>query len=131
MIRSLTLIVLIALTGTFSACTYDNQEDIGCTGVPESISFSADVLPIFRSSCSTVSCHSGVEPTGNLNLENGVAYEQLTRVGSGYINTDFPNHSKLYTQLNSLALPMPPAGKLDQCSIDYILKWIEQGALNN
>lgn len=60
-----------------------------------------------------------------------MAYEQLSKEGTGYLNTDVPNHSILYTQLNSLSLPMPPEGKLDQCSIELILKWLEQGALNN
>ncbi|MEP7324076.1 MAG: hypothetical protein ABI761_19260 [Saprospiraceae bacterium] len=113
------------------SCTYDNLENHPCSGIPDAISFSADIIPILSANCSTLSCHSGPEPTGNLNLEDAVAFNSLSKPGSGYINTVTPKHSILYSQLFSTSLQMPPDVKLDPCSTDLILKWLEQGAKNN
>src|SRR4029079_9028898 len=115
----------------FCSCTYDNLESHPCINMPASVSFNSDILPIFRTNCSTQLCHSGSEPTGNLNLEDAEAYNSLSKPGSGYLNTTTPTHSILYSQLFSSSLPMPPDGKLDPCSTALILKWIEQGAKNN
>jgi hypothetical protein len=133
MIRQALLLSALFLFGlsTFS-CTYEYQENTSCSiTVPDTISFSADVLPLFRTDCSLPDCHSGEFPAGNLNLEDAHAYNELTEEGSGYINTANPTHSILYAQLNSPSDPMPPTGKLEQCRIDLILTWIEQGAKNN
>jgi len=73
----------------------------------------------------------GAFPAGGLNLENAHAYTELSQAGSGYLNVANPKHSILYSMMNSPANTMPPDGKLQQCKIDLILKWIEQGAKNN
>ncbi len=120
---------IFSICGT--SCTYDVAEKSTCTDIPDSVSFSANVIPILNNNCSIPSCHSGIEPTGNLNLEDAVAYQNLWRNGSGYLDTVNANHSILYTQLVSSTLPMPPTGPLDSCNINLILKWIDQGAKNN
>ena len=76
-------------------------------------------------------CHSGSNPKGNLNLENSESYEQLWRKKSGYIDTLNPSLSVLYASMNSSSNPMPPAGKLDNCTVELILRWIQQKAKNN
>ncbi|HZV71002.1 MAG TPA: hypothetical protein VFG10_15715 [Saprospiraceae bacterium] len=123
--------VLIVYGITFPFCTYDHLTDSSCSSIPETVSFSADILPVLNTHCSTLLCHSGSGPAANLNLEDAVAYASLSKPGSGYINTVKPNYSIFYSQLNSLSLPMPPDGKLDPCTIMLILNWLEQGALNN
>lgn len=116
----------------FISCNNDKGDGDVCTSMlPDTLSFHADVIPIFTASCSIYACHSGSLPTGNLNLEPSQAYEELTRPGSGYVNTGNPTHSILYSMLISKTQPMPPDGKLDPCQIETILRWIEQGALNN
>jgi hypothetical protein len=117
---------------TFFSCSQDNMDSQVChTLLPDTVSFQEDIIPIFNSSCSLPDCHSGDQPTGHLNLEDSLAYGQLTKPGSGYINTSKPAHSILYSMLNSLSQPMPPDGKLDPCEIELILNWIEQGAQDN
>jgi hypothetical protein len=133
MFRFTTLLLFLIFVGISSnSCTYYNYELQPCnTVVPDSVSFSIDILPIFNTSCNNADCHSGAYPTGNLNLEDSQAYQNLSHAGSGYINVTVPKHSILYSQLVSSSTPMPPGGKLEQCQIDLILKWIEQGAKNN
>ena len=130
-ISALLIIFFIGSAGFYS-CTYDKAENKPCSlTVPDSVSFQSDVLPLFRIHCSTPGCHSGSNPEGNLSLEDSQAYIQLSQPGKGYVNLTKPELSILYTQMNSTTQPMPPTGKLDNCKIKLILKWIQQGAKNN
>ena len=95
---------------------------------PATVSFSKDIQPIFNANCNTSGCHSGTKPAGNLNLEMNQAYANLMDSKSGYIDTSKPENSILYVAMTSKTNPMPPSGKLDGCTTDLILKWIQQGA---
>ncbi len=117
---------------TFFSCCKDNMDSQVCHSMlPDTVSFQGDIQPLFNTYCTNSGCHSGSEPSGNLNLVDSVAYQQLSKPGSGYINTTTPTHSILYSQMISASQPMPPDGKLDPCMTDLVLKWIEQGAENN
>ena len=59
------------------------------------------------------------------------AYQQLSKKGSGYIDTLQPTFSILYGVLTSTNNPMPPAGTLAPCDIELIRKWMEQKGRNN
>lgn len=129
---SVLLIIFFIGSAGFYSCTYDKAENKPCnTTIPDSVSFQSDILRLFRTHCSTSGCHSGSNPEGNLNLDDAQAYAQLSQPGKGYINLTKPEFSILYTQMNSSSQPMPPTGKLDDCKINLILKWIQQGAKNN
>jgi hypothetical protein len=116
------------------SCTYDhepiNPQEKVCS-FPDTVSFNKHILPIFNTSCNITGCHSGNQPTGNLNLEPSVAYSQLMKPGKGYIDTITPQYSLLYAQMNSVSNPMPKSGKLDQCTVNLVLKWVQQKAKNN
>ncbi len=130
--KVITAILIIIVGIAFHACKYDTLENEPCQlNIPDKVSFHADILPVLRGNCSTAGCHSGGNPTGHLNLEDSLAYGELSHAGSGYINTGNPTHSLFYSQLISVSQPMPPNGKLDDCTIEMILRWIQQGALNN
>ncbi|MBL7815408.1 MAG: hypothetical protein JNL70_10365 [Saprospiraceae bacterium] len=107
-----------------------NHKEVVCT-TPTIVSFSQDIVPIFNKNCNTSGCHSGSSPAGKLNLEASMAYTQLTKKGSGYIDTLTPQYSVLYASMNATTNPMPPNGRLDNCTIELVLKWIEQKAKNN
>ena len=47
---------------------------------------------------------------------------------NNYIDTVQPENSVLYGALTATSKIMPPSGKLDDCKIEMILKWIQQGA---
>lgn len=121
------IVMFVALT----SCTYEKaQLNISCD-IPQQVSFSNDIIPVFNKHCNTAGCHSGASPTGGLNLESTVAYTQLMSSGSGYIDTITPKYSVLHASMSDASNPMPPTGKLDKCTLDLIYKWIEQKAKNN
>ena len=107
-------------------CKKEDKQD--CS-VPEIVSFSQDIQPIFNQNC--ISCHSGTSPDGNLNLESTVSYDNLLDPQMGYVDTTNPSSSLLYSSMNSTSNPMPPNGKLANCKIEMVLKWIQQKAKNN
>ncbi|PZF72883.1 hypothetical protein [Taibaiella soli] len=120
-----------------ASCKHDDSKTaspapVGCyTDTVNTVSFARDIVPVLRQNCALSGCHTGSAPTGNLNLDSGIAYAALMKPGTGYINTATPTASLLYSQLTSTADPMPPTGKLDNCTISLVLKWIQQQAPNN
>jgi len=105
-----------------SSCTYDEITP-KVVEVPDNVSFAADVLPIFENTCSKSGCHStnGVPP--NFTKDN--AYISLTFFG--YVNINAPEESKVYQKITT--------GSMKNYATDQdraiILRWIEQGALDN
>jgi hypothetical protein len=87
--------------------------------VPEGVSYSADVQPIFDDKC--VSCHSGGMPP---DLRAEFSYDEL--IDGGYVNTDNPEESELYTKL--LGTHSSRATEEEKA---IILGWITEGAQNN
>ena len=90
------------------------------------VSFAKDIEPVLRANCAVSGCHTGNTAAGNLDLDSAVAYASLWKSGSGYIDTLNPESSLLYSQMTSIASPMPPTGRLDNCTTALVLKWIEQ-----
>jgi len=112
---------LILLTTLNTSCYYNK------TPLPPAptgdISYSADIQPIFNDNC--VACHQS--GTGvPLDLEESVSHSNL--INGNYVNVDEPELSVLYVKII-------PGGSMYQFATDnnraVILKWIEQGALNN
>lgn len=102
----------------YSACTYDNAEELygkpECT--PESVSFSNDIMPLISANCAISGCHIGGQqlPT----LEN---YDQITQNAQA-IKTNTGNGT------------MPPAGSgksLTLEQINLIACWVDSGSPNN
>ncbi|WP_018344871.1 c-type cytochrome domain-containing protein [Cytophaga aurantiaca] len=118
------------------ACTYNKGETVnpaGCTTVIENVSFSVDVQPVLTTNCASAGCHSGNTPEGNLNLEASKSYAALSKPGKGYIDTDNPHYSVLYSSMVSTSDPMPPVGRqpLSACDMKKIEVWMKEGALDN
>ena len=90
-----------------------------CTSSCDSnvFTFAAAVSPTIHQFCE--GCHSGGNPSGNLNLRNYA--EVVTAVDS----------KNLYNRITSTSNPMPPSGLMDTCKIGQIKKWIDAGKLNN
>jgi hypothetical protein len=122
---------LLMAGSIFFSCTRDKGKITPACDTPAVISFSNDLIPLFHANCSISGCHTGANPTGNLNLDATAAYTNLMRRGSGYIDTINPNFSLLYSQMISASDPMPPTGLLNSCKTELVLKWIEQKAKNN
>ena len=114
--RRLILPVTCILVLSLFAC---EKYIIPTPDIPVDISFSTQIQPIFDANC--VGCHSGgMDP----DLRPGESYDAL--IDGGYVNTDDPESSELYTKLR---------GTHDSRATEEekltILQWITEGALNN
>ena len=91
--------------------------------IPDQVSFAANVVPIFNLSCNNTGCHApgGKSP----DLSAGVAYDNLNLYG--LIDVDVPESSSIYIKITS--------GTMKQYAkpgdAEIILKWIQQGAIEN
>ncbi|NOR88380.1 MAG: hypothetical protein GQ527_12295 [Bacteroidales bacterium] len=83
------------------------------------VSFSADISVIISNSC--LSCHSGSSPNGGVSLTN---YSEISSLASSGKLLD------VITGTNGASL-MPPGAAMDDCRINKITKWIEDGSQNN
>ncbi|MFN8438571.1 MAG: hypothetical protein U0V72_13190 [Cytophagales bacterium] len=99
----------------------------------DTVSFHADIKPLLTLNCALSGCHMGNSPSGGLNLESDKAYIELTNIKSGYIDTLAPKRSLLYSSLVSTDNPMPPKpfSKLNDCDIQLIVQWMQEGGKNN
>lgn len=126
-------IIALMLVGFFIACNKDkgpylitNEINVNPT---DTISYVADVQPIFNTNCTN--CHNASH--SKLDLQSAVSYNQLLFTGfsASYVNVSNPPQSKLYLHLTGALAIMPPSGAIQQSEQDLVLKWIEQGALDN
>ena len=81
-------------------------------------------MPVFNNGCNTNVCHGSGGTAPDLSEAN--AYNSLT--GGGYVDTDTPEASIIYTTMTTGN--MVPYVQ-DPGDADLILAWITQGALNN
>jgi len=116
--------------------------DVSANGfVPVTVFFATDIQPIFNANCTTIGCHSGVEPEANLSLVSARAYAQLVDVPSfGYdpavrVVPGHPETSVLYGKVTgdpNYGTQMPQGGNpLTNTQRQKIRTWILEGARNN
>jgi hypothetical protein len=117
------IIVITALSG----CYYDKKEILYPSNTncdTTNITFTLKVKPLLDQKC--ISCHgAGVYQSlgGGYNLD-------------GYVNASnysSPNGPLLKSVQGDPSVPrvMPPSGKLSDCEILQIQKWVNAGAANN
>ena len=126
--------ICIIIIVYMSSCTKDTAVYSPCPDCPSNISFSNAIIPVFKAYCATVGCHTGpaTSAPGRISLDSAIAYAQATHPGTGYVVAGNADFSLLYSQLQAGAPNhMPVGGQLDQCDIQKIQCWINQGALNN
>lgn len=75
---------------------------------------------IIKASC--VSCHSGAEPKGNIDL---TSYEKI--ISSGVVVKFKPFESKLYLVVDSGEMP-PEGASVPPPYVEDLFKWIKEGA---
>jgi hypothetical protein len=105
----------------FSSCEYEKREPIDLSSLPDEVSFNNDIIPVFSNNC--IRCHDG-SLTPDLTPEN--AYFDLS--SGNYLNTDVPEESYLYKKISGNGSMSQYAGEYNSA---LILKWIQQGALEN
>lgn len=123
-IISIFLILTSALI--ISSCYYDKEELLygqgngNCSDTTSVVSYSQKVVPILQQYC--YSCHTGNTPSGNQLMGTYAADKAMAQNG------------KLFGTINHSAgfSPMPKGmGKLNNCLINTVKKWIDGGMLNN
>jgi hypothetical protein len=118
-------IMLLFLSVAFFSCSYDNEEDLYGNEICDtsSVTYSKTIKPVLTSNC--YSCHSTSNAPSfgsGIKLEN---YDDLmVQVNNGKL-VGAITHSPGYSA-------MPQGGvKLDDCTIEKIVTWINSGAPNN
>ena len=123
----LCLLALLISGSLLTACFYDNEEKLypleSCASL--NVSYNNEILPILESFCYT--CHNlanapvlgdGINLEGHFNFSNYAENFTTKLLGSLKWNGEGSN--------------MPENGsKLDNCTINKIEVWIEEGRLNN
>jgi cytochrome c553 len=108
--------VVVLVLGTQS-CYYDNKAEnygsAGCDSVNPT--YTANIQPIINQSC--IGCHGSSGPSGGVDLTSydRVKTQALRGSLSGTIKQSSPY---------SL---MPPGGKLSDCKISQVDRWIKNG----
>lgn len=105
-----------------ASCDYDVAEELypvnGCD--TRDLSYSLDIVPIIDANC--YRCHAAQLNLGNVTLE-----------GYNNIKVYVDNGKLLGTIKHEDGFQTMPqdAGKIDQCLIDKVEQWIDDGAENN
>ena len=122
--------VIIALTGIllFSACYYDKKDQVYPQVVVAScdttnITYAVTVTNILNTSCN--SCHGAT--TANLS-GGGILLSTYAAVKPYVTNGKLINSIEQNGQASAMPKNM---AKLDQCTINKMILWVNKGALNN
>jgi uncharacterized membrane protein len=125
--KRLAFIIIILVAATISGCYYDSEEklypvlDTSCN--LDNVTFSGTVKPILQASC--YRCHSNAN---TLNLGGGIKLENHTDVQS------MANSGKLMGVVTHASgfIPMPQeGGKLSDCEISQLQRWVDNQTPNN
>lgn len=121
--KKLVVPFLILVTLAMSSCYYDNEEELyaeyyasqTCDTV--SVSYNTSIRPIIESTCNTSGCHVP-GGTGIGIFTNYAGVKDKVDNGSMF--------ERVIVQRN-----MPPNTNLNDCQINLVRAWINQGALDN
>lgn len=110
--------------------TTDNQPPLGIPCDPDTVYFKNTILPLLVSSCGVSGCHDAGTAEEGVVL---VDYAQI--LATGGIKPGNPSDSELYEVITESdpdkVMPPPPRNALNAEQIDFIYKWILQGARDN
>jgi mono/diheme cytochrome c family protein len=112
------IFVLLFIAG----CTSDKQEELNPAQTDcntEGVTYSGKVLSVVQSNC--YSCHGNGNSEGNVTLDS---YANLKTYAENGTLSGVINHKTGFS-------PMPQGGKLSDCDIQVIEKWITDGSPNN
>lgn len=108
----------------FSSCSKTSEDKIAppC-GDTTNVSYSRDIVPILVQNC--YECHGG-----NAAGANGIKLDSYIQLKGHVTNNN--NELKSAVTQDGRVTPMPYGrAKLDDCNLNHILAWMNQGAQNN
>ena len=115
-LRTLTISIFACLF--MISCEYSYIEPIVVDISDDPVSYSEKIQPALDANCNV--CHTSISPV----LTIGESFNNL--MNGNYIDLDNPEASILYTQASGSHEAVFTTEELA-----YLLKWIEQGALDN
>lgn len=119
------MMLMVSLMAT--SCYYDEMPPEAVIPIPDTVSYSKDVQPLWDQSC--ISCHKPGATAPDLTAAN--SYAALV-TNSKYVVSGNAAGSKLHKSLvGDGAAIMPTEGKWSDSKIALVDKWINDGALNN
>ncbi len=120
-----TFLALVGLA-LFSGCYFDKEDKlypkVTNTCDTTTVSFAMTVMPIMNKSCATPTCHDRTSQSGGYDLTNYEGCKMAVDDGKmiGCIRQD-----QGYD-----AMPKS-AAKMDDCSINKVVRWVNLGAKND
>jgi len=131
-------LILVAASLGSAACG-DLGDEPTNGDVDTTVSFSAEVQPIFTAHCALADCHGEAGPQMGLSLAAGASYAEIVDQPSlekpelRLVRPGEPDSSYLYLKIiDAPAIEgarMPSGGTLSDEDAQTIRRWIEQGAL--
>lgn len=140
MSRCRLLLLTSVILGLLAGCSdYGDDPDPGPTGPvvpPTTVSFSAEVQPIFDNQCA--GCH-GAGGQAGLDLRPGTSHGNLVGVTAtesalSLVEPGQPDQSWLYLKLTDqqdVGDAMPPGGTIGDANLTLMETWINEGAQDN
>ena len=120
-------VMMLRVSLLATSCYYDEMPQEAETPLPETVSYSKDIQPLWDQEC--VSCHKPGPIAPDLTAAN--SYSALV-TNNKYVIPGNATGSKLHKSLmGDGAALMPTSGKLSDSKIALVDKWINDGALNN
>ena len=128
------LLLLLSVYSLLTSCTSDNLEEMhlvicDSTGI---VSFASDIQPIMNAQCGTnnSSCHINPSADGGCGLANYTdMLDYLVTPAKDIKFMKTVNHDPSISA--TLYMPKLPLPKIDDCSIQKLQAWINDGKLNN
>lgn len=110
----------IALLSTATGCYKDSKEALYPSGPCDTtnITWSKDIQPIVNSSCATSGCHDAATASGSYALNTYAGVKTIA------------DNTRLLATIEAGTMPKN-SSKLDDCTINKVRRWINQGALEN
>lgn len=118
----LAVVLLWGLSGCYKDVILP-ESTVDPDGPPQVVSYSAELEPLFNSSCALTGCH--VTGAHKPYLATGQSYLQI--VNGGFVNTIIPKQSIMYEKINGEMKEYIPSAVNRQKVYD----WIRNGAPNN
>ncbi len=115
------VVSLIGLIVFLQSCTYDKEMLLPPANCDTAnVSFAAAIQPLLRANC--FSCHGNGSSLGGVSLET---YDEVKALAASGRLLGSISHAAGFA-------PMPVgADKLDDCSINAVRIWIDEGTRNN
>ena len=121
-------VLMLTVSVLATSCYYDEMPPEPSTPIPDVVSYSKDIQPLWDQSC--VSCHSPGKDAPDLTAVN--SYNALL-ANNKYVIPGNVVGSKLHKSLigDGVSIMPPPGFSWSDSKTTLVDKWINDGALNN